>query len=170
MIHRPCEACGLSRFRRQIVRGRGCIPCDILFIGEAPGKSEDLRGEAFVGPAGKVLGYLIEDAGLADASYYILNCCACRPCDSRSSPNREPTASEVLACMPRVHEEILRADPDKIILLGQIAARFYGKEYPTALYLIHPSFLLRSGGRASPMYSSTLRALIEYTTKKEEVS
>jgi uracil-DNA glycosylase len=164
VIRKSCTACGLHHTRRQIVRGRGTIPAEILFIGEAPGKSEDLIGEAFIGPAGKVLSFLMEDAGILDSNtWYILNCCACRPCDSKSHPNREPKPHEILACMKNVHEEIRRVNPEKVVLLGKIATTYYGKEYPRALKLVHPSYLLRTGGRASPAYSLALRDLKEFT-------
>jgi DNA polymerase len=153
----------LHRTRRQIVRGHGSIPAELLFIGEAPGKSEDLLGEAFAGPAGKVLNYLMEDAGILDNNtWYILNSCACRPCDSKSHPNREPLPHEVLACMDNVHREIQEVNPAKVVLLGNIAQKYYGKEYPRALHLVHPSYLLRTGGQASPQYSIALRALTEF--------
>jgi uracil-DNA glycosylase family 4 len=163
-----CTRCDLHRFRRQIVRARGVTPCQALFLGIAPGKSENLIGRAFVGPAGKVLNFLLEDLRLDErrVAYYITNCCACRPCDSKTAKNRDPTPEEILACMPRVHAEINAAQPSKIVLLGVIPAKYYGKEYPQALHVAHPSFLLQSGGsrpsRAAPMYRPTLRALEDY--------
>ncbi|GAG10072.1 unnamed protein product, partial [marine sediment metagenome] len=60
--YKNCRKCGLYEFRRKIVFGRGKVPADILFVGEAPGKSEDLIGEAFVGPSGRLLDMAIKDA------------------------------------------------------------------------------------------------------------
>jgi uracil-DNA glycosylase len=89
---------------------------------------------------------------------------------SKSHPNREPAPHEVLACMPNIHKQIMIVNPEKIVLFGNIAAKYYGKEYPHALKLVHPSYLLRTGGRASPYYSSALRALGEYVKENRENS
>jgi uracil-DNA glycosylase len=161
MVKKSCTACPLHAFRRHCVYGRGTIPADVLFIGEAPGKSEDLLGQAFIGLSGKLLDSMMQDAEVKH-SFYITNCCLCRPCDGKAAPNREPKAEEVLACMPNVVRIINQVKAKKVILLGKIAAKFYGKEFPNALKLVHPAFLIRQGGRASPHYSSAIRALKEY--------
>lgn len=162
MLRRPCMACGLAAFRRNIVAGRGSMPAKLLFIGDAPGRSEDLTGQALVGPAGKLLDMLIADAGISCA-YYVTDCLGCRPCDGKVCPDREPASHEVLACMPRVHTIVSKVAPTKIVLLGKVAAKYYRKEYRRALCIIHPIFLLRGGGKASPYYSMTLRSLKAYT-------
>ena len=84
---KKCRACHLHKFRRNVVLGRGTLPADVLYIGEAPGKSEDLTGEAFVGPSGAMLDSLMldatEQASLpAIPRFYVVNTVLCRPTDT----------------------------------------------------------------------------------------
>lgn len=158
-----CKRCGLYRFRHNIVPGRGIIPAIILFIGEGPGKSEDLLGEAFVGRAGKVLNELISGAGII--SYYITNIVLCRPTDGFQGDNRIPEQEEVLACTNNVMKIVKLVHPELVVLLGKVAQKYYGKEFPEALHLQHPSFLARQGGVRSPFYQTNLRALKEAVQK-----
>ena len=158
MIRRPCRACGLHAFRRNIVEGRGSVPAQILFIGDAPGRSEDLIGKSMIGPDGKLLDMLLSDAGIV-CSYYVINCCGCRACNGKILPQREPEPYEILACMPRVMRTVDSVRPKRIVLLGKAAARYYGKIFKGALRIVHPSLLMRSGGRASPYYSTAMRSL-----------
>lgn len=158
---RSCRMCGLSRFRRNVVPYRliGPPPARLLFIGEAPGRSEDLRGEAFIGPSGKLLNQLLLDAG-APESALIVNCVCCRPCDTRGGDNREPRPTEVLTCRRNITAIIrLFSAPEAVIFLGAVAERFWRGEYPDGLALRHPAYLLRTGGLASPMYLGQVRLL-----------
>ena len=160
-----CTRCGLYKTRRQVVLGRGEIPADLLFVGEAPGKSEDLRGLAFVGPSGRIL-----DAALREVrerlgflpSYYISNTVACRPTDERGGPNREPTLSEVLTCRARLIELESEVRPEAIVLLGATAKYHCGSLFPAHLALYHPAYLLRRGGQTSTEYRVFVRELEEY--------
>ena len=154
-----CKRCELHRFRRNIVVGRGVIPAQILFMGEAPGRSEDLTGESFRGRAGRILNKLILDAQIT--SFYIVNTVLCRPTDERQGDNREPSESEVLACTDNVMSIVKKVNPELVILLGKVAERYYGKEFPDAVCLHHPAFLLRQGGVRSPYYRPNLRKLKE---------
>ena len=76
-----CTACELSKHRRNMVIGRGSIPADALFLGEAPGESEDTIGEAFVGKSGKMLDEMVLEAcrNQPVPSYFISNAVLCRP-------------------------------------------------------------------------------------------
>ena len=116
-----CTKCGLAEFRRQVVLGEGPLPADVLLVGEAPGKSEDLRGLPFVGPAGRILRLAIMDAllklGKADQPrcYYITNVVACRPTEKKRGPNREPEEAELRACWPRMQLTVTLAKPRVIV-------------------------------------------------------
>lgn len=154
-----CTGCRLAKTRRHVVIGRGTLPCKLLMIGEAPGKSEDALGEAFVGAAGKVLNMLLQDAGLLSVPTFITNVVLCRPCDSYGGDNREPDADEVLSCAGNVQQLISAAAPRAVVLMGNVAQRYFKQEYHYATKIRHPAALLREGGRASPYYLNTLRAL-----------
>ena len=158
MVKKGCTSCGLHKYRRNIVKGRGNIPAKLLLIGEAPGRSEDLIGQAFIGPAGKLLDRMLHEAEI-NCTYYIINTVLCRPCDDRKGDNREPKASEVLACTSNVLQLIGKVKPEKVIFVGKVAQRYYKKEFPNALTILHPAFLLRQGGPASPYYTANLRAI-----------
>jgi uracil-DNA glycosylase family 4 len=164
-----CSACSLSKLRRRMVFGRGQLPADILFIGEAPGKMEDIKGEAFVGKSGKLLDAIIKDAlksstgfhALQNPTYYITNTVACRPTDRLGGENREPTYEEVLHCAARLSKTVELCQPKLVIFVGKLAQRFYHKHFPNAHTMLHPSYLLRGGGRAHPEYQVTVHRLAE---------
>jgi len=160
---RDCKACPLHKTRRNVVLGRGAVPCDILFIGEAPGKVEDLHGEPFIGPSGKMLDFMMEAAaqcsGVPAPSYYITNTCACRPTDSLSGPNLKPTPEQLAACHERLVEEITAASPKRVVLVGKVAQKTCGKQVKGAHKMHHPAFLLRTGGAKSPYYLREMRNL-----------
>jgi DNA polymerase len=177
---RQCRKCKLCDSRRNVVIGRGISPADILFIGEAPGKTEDLLGYAFVGPSGKLLDEMINSAliilgkGKIDLSYYITNTVLCRPTDSLQSENRKPNILEVVSCTPNVMKIFSFVNPKMIILVGKVAQNLYGKEFKSiGVNILHPSFILRQGGKRSPYYLQTVRILAESLNdiieqKKEE--
>ena len=160
-----CKKCNLHKYRRKIVYGRGEIPADILFIGEGPGKSEDLIGEPFVGPSGKLLNRALQKAAeIAKRpipSYYITNIVACRPTDYQGGPNRQPTEEEAWACWPRLERKKLKVKPKQIVLLGAVAKKFVLGAWPTSVCLVHPAYLLRLGGVESTQYRTFCRTLAE---------
>ena len=111
-----CERCpALVESRSRIVNGAGPGDADLLFLGEAPGATEDERGEPFVGRSGGVLDDALRDAGLARADVRITNCVRCRPPD-----NRDPTAEELDNCAEFLEREIEFVDPDLIVTLGKV--------------------------------------------------
>ena len=154
-----CRRCGLWEFRRYVVRGRGELPCDVLEIGEAPGRTENLTGIAFHGRAGKLLDRMNLAANLDRYRLYITNVVMCRPCEGRIAPNREPLSEEVLMCMANVRCVIEEARPKAVVLLGEIAQRYYGREFPYAVKCYHPSYLLRTGSETSPDWWKAIRML-----------
>src|ERR1700729_4515078 len=111
-----CIKCALSEGRTQVVFGVGAPDADLLFVGEGPGREEDLAGEPFVGRSGKLLDRLMwEEVGLTRAECYIANVVKCRP-----PQNRDPAPREIEACRPYLAEQIDLIDPRVIVTLGKI--------------------------------------------------
>lgn len=152
-----CDRCALCRTRRNIVLPRyvGKPPFDVQFIGEAPGQSEDILGRAFVGGSGKLLDELIKFMKID--SYIIFNVCQCRPCNSKTGENREPTVTEVLACIPNVMHFSSVARARATVFVGATAETYYKKEFPDAVKIIHPAAILREGGRGYEYNMAVLR-------------
>lgn len=129
MIHKEyenCERCpDLCKLRTQVVWGYGNERCDIMLVGEAPGREEDLQGKPFIGAAGQFLDQFLEQAGLVRSEVYITNAVMCRPTRPSSDggfANRPPTSVEVANCRERLHREIIAVDPIVIVALGDVAA------------------------------------------------
>ena len=149
-----CVRCGLCETRHNVVFGVGDECADILFVGEGPGEQEDLRGEPFVGPAGKLLDDMLSIIDLyRGANCYICNIVKCRP-----PHNRDPLETEQDACIGYLRNQVALVKPKIIVCLGRIAAKRLidpdyritrqhgqwvekGGFWMTAIY--HPSALLR---------------------------
>ena len=114
-----CHRCALGDTRTSLVFGVGDPHARLMFVGEAPGKNEDLKGEPFVGAAGRLLDELLQSIGLARADVYIANILKCRP-----PGNRDPLPGETAACTPVLDEQIRIIDPVVISTLGNHATRF----------------------------------------------
>lgn len=112
-----CTDCELCKTRTNAVPGIGNPNAQIMFIGEAPGRTEDLRGEPFVGSAGKKLDAMLEKNGILRKSVYITNVVKCRPPD-----NRVPTQEERDACSKYLEAEIKDINPKIICILGNTAS------------------------------------------------
>jgi len=149
-----CQACRLAAGRRNVVFGVGNPNARLMFVGEGPGAEEDARGEPFVGRAGQLLTAMLRAMGLRRQDVYIANIVKCRP-----PSNRDPEPDEAAACMPYLRSQIQLVDPEVIVLLGRIAARFLlGLTTPIGSYhgrwmqwegrqvlpIFHPAFLLRN--------------------------
>lgn len=118
-----CTRCEhLARSRTQTVFGVGKPDAELMFIGEAPGADEDLRGEPFVGRAGQLLTRIIETMGLTRADVYIANILKCRPDMPDGVPgNRPPTPAEMQTCIGYLIEQIAIIEPKVIVALGATA-------------------------------------------------
>jgi len=112
-----CTKCSLSQTRTKFVYGAGSSRAKIVFIGEAPGREEDLQGEPFVGRAGKLLDNILAAIKFTRRDVYIGNILKCRPPE-----NRDPQPEEIRACMPHLIEQIRIIKPLIICALGRIAA------------------------------------------------
>ncbi len=149
-----CTRCKLSKGRTKIVFGTGSPKAQLMFVGEGPGRDEDLSGEPFVGRAGKLLTDMIKAMGLQREDVYIANIVKCRPPD-----NRQPEQDEVAACSPFLMRQIDVIQPKVICTLGntptqtlmqttQGISRFRGEwfEFRNAKLMptYHPAYLLRN--------------------------
>jgi len=114
-----CHRCDLGCTRTRLVFGVGDPHARVMFVGEAPGRNEDLKGEPFVGSAGKFLDELLEHAGLLRSQVYIANVLKCRP-----PGNRDPETLEIETCTPFLREQIRVISPDVLVTLGNFATRF----------------------------------------------
>ena len=162
-----CRGCGLCAHRHNVVFGVGNREADVLFIGEGPGEQEDLKGEPFVGAAGKLLDDMLSIIDLdRSKNCYIANIVKCRP-----PHNRDPEAAEQDACMGYLQQQIALIRPKIIVCLGRIAAlRIIREDYRitrehgqwtekdgvwmTAIY--HPSALLRDATKRPETFENLL--------------
>jgi uracil-DNA glycosylase len=112
--------CGLKEQATQAVPGDGSAEAEIMFIGEAPGKNEDLQGVPFVGAAGKFLSEMLATINLKREDIYITNVVKYRPPN-----NRDPLPEEITACMPWLHEQIKIIRPKVIVTLGRHAMEHF---------------------------------------------
>lgn len=148
-----CRACSLCERRHNLVFGVGNEKAELMLIGEGPGEQEDLQGEPFVGPAGKLLDDMLEMIGLDRTRIYIANTVKCRP-----PMNRDPAQEEMAACRHWLDEQIALVRPKIIVCLGRIAAgelikkdfritREHGQWFDVngikTMAIYHPSALLR---------------------------
>ena len=111
-----CTKCELSNTRNNSVPGKGNFKSDVIFVGEAPGKNEDNKGEPFIGIAGKKLSIALENAGITRDQVYITNIVKCRP-----PKNRVPTIIERDTCKNYLKKEIEIIEPKIICILGNTA-------------------------------------------------
>ncbi len=113
-----CQECQLGNIRNKFVFGIGDPHADLMFIGEAPGKDEDLKGEPFVGKAGKLLDKILSAINMNRyENVYICNVLKCRP-----PQNRDPLSEEVEKCEPYLIHQIKLIRPQLIVALGRISA------------------------------------------------
>lgn len=114
-----CFRCDLGCTRTNLVFGVGNPRAPVVFVGEAPGRQEDQKGEPFVGAAGQLLSELLAHAGLRREDVYIANVLKCRPPN-----NRNPESFEIEACTPFLREQIRIIDPKVLVTLGNFASKF----------------------------------------------
>jgi DNA polymerase len=113
-----CGKCPLGATRTKFVYGVGSDDADIIFIGEAPGREEDLQGEPFVGRAGQLLDRILAAIKFRREDVYIANVLKCRPPD-----NRDPQPDEMATCLPHLLEQIRLIKPKIICALGRVSAQ-----------------------------------------------
>ena len=141
---KDCTACSLHQQRDRICLARGTVPCDVLFVGEAPGASEDAIGQPFVGPAGKLLDQIIERSLPKLVTCALTNLVCCYPREAKAERVNEPEREEVLACRPRLVEFVNVARPGLIVCVGSLARRYVEEaEGVRSIDIVHPAAILR---------------------------
>ena len=180
---RVCIKCGLSKTRTNAVPGVGSALSGIVFVGEAPGADEDLKGEPFVGRAGQLLTEMIAGMNsrslipgleLSRETVYIINVLKCRPPE-----NRDPLPHEIEACSPYLLRQLEALQPRVICCLGKFAAEMLlgmkgtiaamrGKTYrwkgAKLIVTYHPAYCLRSPSAKRPVWEDLQRLAKEYLT------
>jgi DNA polymerase len=149
-----CKLCELHKSRKNVVFGEGSLDARLVFVGEAPGRDEDLQGRPFVGMAGSLLTKIINAMHLNRKEVFITNVLRCRPPD-----NRNPLPEEVVCCKPYLIKLLDTIKPSIICTLGKFAAhalldvdtpisrlrgRFYEFQGIKLMPTYHPAYLLRN--------------------------
>lgn len=156
-----CRRCPLCDGRTQTVFGVGNPHARVMFIGEAPGKNEDLQGEPFVGAARHYLNELLGCAGLRREDVFIANVLKCRP-----PGNRDPRPEEIQTCTPYLREQTRTIDPEVLVTLGKFSTQFvlktqvgitrlHGRVQRAGKFLVfpifHPAAALYDGAKREAM-------------------
>jgi len=151
-----CQKCPLSQGRKNAVPGEGNLGTELMFVGEAPGRDEDIQGQPFVGRAGQLLTKIIHAMKFKREEVYITNIVKCRPPE-----NRTPHKQEIEMCQGYLREQLGMIKPKVIVTLGKVAADFFiqSKLGMTALRgnfyefnnikvmpTFHPSYIIRNEG------------------------
>jgi len=156
-----CEKCRLAKSRTQVVFGVGNPNADLMFIGEAPGRDEDIQGEPFVGRAGQLLTDIIKAMKLTRDDVYIANVVKCRPPE-----NRNPEQDELDACRPHIKRQIEIIQPRVIVTLGRFALQSL-TEKGFAISDVRGKWLDYNGIRVMPTYHPAY--LLRTPSAKKEV-
>jgi len=166
-----CQNCRLAGTRTNVVYGVGNPNADLMFIGEAPGRDEDLKGEPFVGRAGQLLTDIIKAMQLTREQVYIANVIKCRPPE-----NRNPESDELDACRPYIRRQVELIQPRVIVTLGRFALvglteKVYGitsvrghwLEYEGVKLMptYHPAYLLRTPSAKKEVWADMKKVMAE---------
>ena len=157
-----CRRCPLCDGRTLTVFGVGNPHARVMFIGEAPGKNEDLQGEPFVGAAGHYLNELLGCAGVRREDVFIANVLKCRP-----PGNRDPRPEEIQTCTPFLREQTRTIDPEVLVTLGKFSTQFvlktqmgitrlHGRVQRAGKFLVFPIF-----HPAAALYDGAKREALE---------
>jgi DNA polymerase len=172
-----CVKCELFETRSNVVFGVGNKKAEVMFVGEGPGENEDLRGEPFVGKAGRLLDEMLAEINFyRDKNIYIANIVKCRP-----PKNRDPSSEEQLACIDWLRNQTLLIKPKILVCLGRIAAQriikddlkitkehglFYKKGDIFFMPTFHPAAILRDPSRKK----DTLKDFLNLKKKLKELT
>ncbi|HEX6176719.1 MAG TPA: uracil-DNA glycosylase [Thermoanaerobaculia bacterium] len=171
VIAAPCTRCRLAATRTQVVFGVGNPSADLMFIGEAPGRDEDLKGEPFVGRAGQLLTDIIKAMKLRREDVYIANVIKCRPPE-----NRNPEPDELDACRPYIRKQVEMIRPKVIVTLGKFglqsllekafsisSVRGSWLEYEgiKVMPTYHPAYLLRTPAAKKDVWNDMKKVMAE---------
>ena len=167
-----CRRCKLHAHRQTIVFGTGNPKAKLVFVGEGPGRDEDLQGKPFVGTAGQLLTKIIQAIQLTREEVYITNIVKCRPPE-----NRNPQPDEIAACVPFLGEQLRVIQPKLICALGTHAAqtllhtgekitslrgRFHSCQGIPLMPTYHPAYLLRNPNSKRDVWEDMKKIKQEY--------
>lgn len=149
-----CTLCQLCERRKRVVILRGSVPAEVLFIGEAPGESEDVLGKPFAGPAGHLLDKIVAEAKRlagVEATTAFTNLVCCIPRDETNTKLAQPPIESIEACSERLIETVLLVNPKMFVWVGGLAGKHAPKYLPPGLVgptryieIIHPAAILRA--------------------------
>jgi uracil-DNA glycosylase family 4 len=161
---RGCPRCPeLVATRKTVVFGAGNADAELMFVGEAPGASEDEQGVPFVGRAGKLLEQLLEEIGMARSEVFIANVLKCRP-----PGNRDPLPVEIDNCQDYLHRQVELIQPNVICTLGNFSTKLLRGD-PTGITRLHGQpEVLTLGRRAVRLYPIFHPAAALYTPRMLE--
>ncbi len=169
-----CKRCKLCDGRNNIVFGVGNSDAKIMFIGEGPGRDEDMKGEPFVGRAGQLLTKIIKAMGFEREDVYIANIVKCRPPN-----NRNPEPDEVETCIPFLIRQAELIKPEVIVCLGSVATqnllnteskisalrgKFQQWQGIPVMPTYHPAFLLRNSNMKKPVWEDMQKVIEKLST------
>lgn len=164
-----CKRCRLCQQRNTIVFGAGNAHAQLVFVGEGPGRDEDIQGLPFVGRAGKLLTQMIDAMGLKREDVYICNVVKCRPPE-----NRAPEPDEMETCSPFLYRQLAVIQPKAIVCLGAIAFQaLYGAKQSISrlrgqwlefrgipmMATYHPAYLLRNPNAKSEVWDDLKKVM-----------
>ena len=145
---RSCNLCPLHECRQNVVLARGSLPCDVLFIGEAPGKGEDTLGQPFVGPAGIMLDEIIKNNFDESLSLCFTNLVACIPLDEGKDKIPAPKKLHIEACQPRLQEMFSMSKCKAVVCVGKLSKDWVPKMLELGetvrVWIHHPARILRA--------------------------
>lgn len=127
-VIRKCKRCRLYLTRTNVLCGEGNLHAPLMLIAQAPGQNEDREGRMFIGPSGKILEELLDEAGIGRDEVYMTNLIKCR-----LPKNRRPKQDEIMACSSFLEKEIALIDPEVLVPLGYYSARYVLKKYNIAI-------------------------------------
>lgn len=161
LLAAPCTRCRLAGSRTQVVFGTGRHDAELMFVGEAPGRDEDLEGKPFVGRAGQLLTDIIKAMKLSREEVYIANVIKCRPPE-----NRNPEPDELESCRPYIRRQVELIRPRVIVTLGRFALQsLTGKTY--SIGTVRGSWMDLDGARVMPTWHPAY--LLRTPSAKKEV-
>lgn len=171
-----CKKCALYSARTHVVFGDGDLKSELMFVGEAPGRDEDMQGKPFVGRAGQLLNKFLEEIGLKREDVYIANIIKCRPPE-----NRVPLPEEAESCLPYLRNQVAIINPKIIVCLGATAMKYImgpdmritrdrgnwvTRKGVSLMCVFHPAALLRDASKVEV----TKRDFLKIKQKMDELN
>lgn len=162
-----CSSCDLCDRRKRVVLGRGALPAEVLFIGEAPGKVEDVFGIPFKGPAGSLLLDMVYRAWGGSKKFAMTNLIGCIPRGEDGRKVEEPPKYAIEACRERLIQFIEMAKPEYFVLVGKVPEKWVPLIYKPlpidrTISIMHPAAILRANQALRPEAEKRTVAALRY--------